>query len=115
MNYENLPVYKETLDLLVFIYKITANVDRRYRYTMVEELKKSLQEMLIQIYAANISRSKQTAIAKAKEELVRVRVFIRLMKELKQLSLKQLAFVIEKIASISKQLTAWEKYSLRSL
>lgn len=110
MNYENLPVYKETLELLVFVYKTTINVERQYRYTLVEELKKSLQEILIHIYTANTVYDKQVAITNARQELVRVRVFIRLMKELKQLSLKQLAFVIDKIASLSKQLAAWEKY-----
>ncbi len=112
MNYEGLPVYKVSLDLLVFIYKITSKVERQYRYTLVEELKQSLQEILVQIYTANTIYNKEIAIAKARQELVRARVLITVMKELKLLSVKQIITITEKIASISKQLTAWEKYTL---
>lgn len=111
MNYENLPVYKETYDLLLFAYQHTGKMQRQYRFTLAEEMKRSLQELLISIYQANIVRNKGSYISQARLELVRVRVCFRLMRDLHQLSEKQMAFLTEKIASISKQLVAWEKYN----
>ena len=42
MNYENLPVYKSTFDLLVQVYRITGNMQREYRFTLAEQLKLQL-------------------------------------------------------------------------
>ncbi|WP_329903454.1 four helix bundle protein [Porphyromonas pogonae] len=110
MNYENLPVYKATFDLLIYVYRYTVKIQREYRYTLAEEMKRTLQEVLMEIYRANIVRDKADHISRARQELVRVRVHFRLMRELKLLSLKQCVMITESIADISKQLTAWEKH-----
>lgn len=34
MNYENLPVYKATFDLLLMVYRRTPRMQRDYRYTL---------------------------------------------------------------------------------
>lgn len=110
MNYENLPVYKVTFDLLLFVYRNTTRMQREYRYTLAEETKRALQEVLVAIYRANLTAEKLPHIEEARRELVRVRTLFRLMRELKQLSKGQQALVVEGIAEISKQLAAWEKY-----
>ncbi|MDI9604878.1 MAG: four helix bundle protein [Bacteroidota bacterium] len=113
MNYENLPVYKVTFDLLLFVYKHTVKMQREYRFTLAEEMKMALQEMLMAIYRANVVKDKAQHISQARQELVRVRVLFRLMRELQQLSPKQTVTIMEQVASISKQLTAWEKFARR--
>ena len=37
--FNNLPVYKESYDLLVEIFKFTKNFSREYKYTLGERLK----------------------------------------------------------------------------
>ncbi len=113
MNYEQLPVYKDSYHLLMFIYKYTSRINRQYRYTLAEEIKKACQEILISIYNANTTKESKTIyIVKAKDELIRVRILFRIMRDLNQLSEKQIVQIIDKISSISKQLTAWHKYVL---
>ena len=41
-TYNQLPVYKATYDLLLYVYQIGKNVQRDYRYTLGETLKKDL-------------------------------------------------------------------------
>lgn len=111
MNYEKLPVYVDTYELLIFVYKYTHKLERQYRYTLAEELKKALQEVMINIYKANISKDKLLAMDNAIEELARVKVLFRVLRDLHQLSIKQEARLIDKIASVSTQLKAWKKYT----
>lgn|GEM_PF-4518096 len=54
MNYENLPVYKATFDLLLMVYRRTPRMQRDYRYTLGEEAKRALQEVISCIYQANL-------------------------------------------------------------
>ncbi len=115
MNYEQLPVYKDSYRLLTFIYIYTRRINRQYRYTLAEELKKACQEILIQIYEANTSVDKVSHIKEAMRWLVRVRILFRILRDLNQLSEKQIVRIIDEIASISKQLTAWYKYALKRM
>ncbi len=117
MNYEQLPVYKDSYRLLTFIYIYTRRINRQYRYTLAEELKKACQEILIHIYEANTSVDKDKVghIKEAMRWLVRVRILFRILRDLKQLSEKQIVRIVDEIASISKQLTAWHKYALKRM
>ncbi len=114
MNYEQLPVYKDSYHLLIFIYQHTRRINRQYRYTLAEELKKACQEILIHIYQANTSEDKCAHIKEAMRWLIRVRILFRVLRDLNQLSEKQIVRIIDQIASVSKQLTAWHKYALKA-
>jgi hypothetical protein len=53
-------------------------------------------------------------ITEAKEHLEVARLYIRITKDLKQITLKKMIFLNEYIESISKQLTGWEKAVIQS-
>ncbi len=110
MNYENLPVYKSTFDLLVQVYRITGNMQREYRFTLAEQLKLQLQKLLMMIYQANISDDKLKAIGLCRLQLVEVRLLFQVAQELNQFKDKQSASLSIKVSDISKQLGQWESY-----
>ena len=110
MNYENLPVYKATFDLLLQVYRTTNNMQREYRFTLAEQLKLRLQELLTLIYKANICADKLSAIGACRQKLVDVRVLFQLAQELDQLSDRRIAEFSIKVSDISKQLQQWENY-----
>ena len=64
-TYNQLPVYKATYDLLLYVYQIGKNVQRDYRYTLGETLKKDLIMILTLIYRANSTRQKVETIIEA--------------------------------------------------
>ena len=113
MNYENLPVYKSTFDLLLQVYRITGNMQREYRFTLAEQLKLQLQKLLVMIYQANISDDKLKAIGDCRLQLVEVRILFQLAQELNQLKDKQAAQLSIKVSDISRQLQQWETYFKR--
>ena len=107
--YSHLPVYKASYDLLLEIFNFTKNLPREYRYTTGEEIKKKNMEMVINIYRANRSYSKEDIILAAIENLEIIRLHLRVLKDLKQISLKKFIQINEKVENVSKQLTAWKR------
>ena len=110
-TYYNLPVYKQSYDLLLEIFKLTKEFNREYKYTIGEELKKETTKMIINIYRANSNENRVGYIASARENIEVIRLLVRLLKDLKQISVSKIAKVNIAIEELSKQLTAWGRYS----
>ena len=111
-RYDHLPVYKVSYDLLVEIFRFTKNFNREYKYTLGESLKKETIEMITRIYRANSSHSKRVIIQEARENVETIRLFLRLIKDLRQINIRKFVQINEKIESVSKQLAAWQKSSM---
>lgn len=111
--YEQVAVYKEAFDLLVFVYRMTPGMRRDYRFTLGEEMKLTLQDMMEHIYEANKTRPKSDLIYAALSSSYRAKVLYRMMDELSLLRDWQCVEYIRRLASISKQLTAWYNYEKR--
>ncbi len=107
--YLHLPVYKASYDLVLEMFRVIKDFNREYKYTLGESVKKEAMEMIINIYRANSSYSKKPYIEKAREKIETIRIFLRLAKDLKQVSLKRFVNVSEKIEDVSKQLSAWQR------
>lgn len=109
--YDNLPVYKAAYDLLKSVYERTGKVPRDMKYTLVETLKKDLTEIIVMIYKANATTAKLPHIERARELVVGVKVRLRLLQDLKHISVKQYAGFAQQVELLSKQLAAWYDYS----
>jgi len=108
-TYDHLPVYKASYDLLVALFQFTKDFNREYKYTLGESIKKETVEMITTIYRANSSYTKKETIQSAREHIEVIRLFLRLLKDLKQVNLKKFVWLNEKIEIVSKQLSAWQK------
>lgn len=108
--YDNLPVFKDTYDLLLQIIRLSTNLQRDFRYTIGERLKTEIMELCIYIYKANGSYEKQEFIEKARERMVVVKLQVRVLHDMKQISVKQFAMLADKMEMVSKQLASWQKY-----
>lgn len=107
--YSNLPVYGTTYQLMLQVAQLGPNMQRDYRYTLAQDLKRRLMDVLVMIYRANKVVEKQPIIAEMRETMVEVNVYLRLLCDLKQLSEKQYLQLAQVSVSIGKQLAAWEK------
>ena len=109
-TYDNLPVYKESYDLLVELFKFTKDFGKEYKYTLGESIKKEVIEMITNIYRANsVTLGRAVRIQSARENVEVIRLFLRLLKDLKQVNLEKFVFLNMKIESVSKQLAAWQR------
>ena len=112
--FTNLPVYKLGYDSLLEIHKTTKAFAREYKYTLGEKLKEESIYLLLQIYKANKSK-KETRLYHldaAREHLETIRLLWRICKDLKVISSKRFVSLNISIEELSKQLTAWQKYTV---
>jgi len=113
-KYDELPVYKASYDLLLVIFRFTKDFTKEYKYTVGESLKKETLELITFIYRANSKKDKLETLQLAREKIEVIRLFVRLMKDLHQISLQKFVQINKQIENVSKQLTGWQK-SIREL
>ena len=109
--HNELPVYKATYDLLLDVFKFTKEFGKEYKYTVGENLKKQTIDLLTLIYRANSRKDKQEVLQEAREHIEVIRLFVRLMKDMQQISLKRFVEINLKIENVSKQLLGWQRFS----
>ena len=111
MTYNELPVYKIAYDLNLELFGIVKMFERDYKYTLGEKIKKSSLKLIINIYKANRDKNtKLSYLLKAREDIEKIRLMLRIAKDLKIINLKKFVMVQPKIEAISKQLSSWQKY-----
>ncbi len=69
-QYNELPVYKATYDLLLAIFQFTKEFSKEYKYTVGESLKKETIELLTLIYRANTRHQKADVLRLALQNVV---------------------------------------------
>ena len=107
--YDELPVFKAAYDLLLDIYRFSATLTREYKYTLGEKLKNETLELLMLVYRANSSKTKFDIIQQAREQIEIVRLLLRVLKDLNQISVNSFVRVNQQVENVSKQLTGWQK------
>jgi hypothetical protein len=114
-RYDTLPVFKASYDLLVSIFRFSSNFTREYKYTVGEKLKNETLELIVLVYRANSTKEKYEVLVKAREQVELIRVMIRLMHELRQISQGSFININKQIESVSKQLTGWQKSQIQQV
>ena len=95
--------------MLLAIFRFTKDFSKDYKYTVGESIKKETIELLTLIYRANVKRDKNEVLQEARERIEVIRLFIRLMKDMQQISIKQFVQINESVENVSKQLSGWQK------
>jgi|TARA_R110000737_G_scaffold352539_2_gene398961 four helix bundle protein len=108
--YDNLPVYKAAYDMFQDITILRSKMKREYKFTLGERLMNASLDLIINIYKANRQKEKKKYIEVAQEQTELIRLLLRLLKDIKEISLKRFISLNEKIEMVSKQLTGWMKY-----
>lgn len=110
-TYSDLPVYKASYDLLLLVYEYSNPLSRDYKYTIGERLKSETLELLLLVFKSSTSedKNKKVFILEAIDKIELVRLLLRVLKDLKQLSLKRYAQISILTENISKQITGWKK------
>lgn len=113
MKEENLPVFKMVYDLLLRIVNEAHKMGKDFRYTLGEDLKRLLVRIEVCIFHANEKKDaneKLAYISEALEKMLEVKLYVRILHDSKQLSLKKYALLCEQMVAIEKQLTDWNHY-----
>ena len=112
-QYQHLPIYKLTYDLLSKITCATAGFSKNYKYSLGEKLRAEAVELVVCIYKANSSRGADRVahVSSFLERLQVVELILRLSKDLRLLDVKQFAEIVTMTDSLGRQATGWIKSS----
>lgn len=71
-------------------------------------------EIIVLIYRASRTKKKAFIISKMRETLLEVQVYIRIMNDMKYISERKYAQLVEQTTSMSKQMAAWERSEIHN-
>ena len=108
-QYQHLPIYKLTYDLLFRVIQVTKNYPREYKYTLGQKLKDEIIELVVFIYKANTAENKGQHIEIILERIQVIQVMIRLSHDLRILPRGHYADLAEKTDSLGRQAQGWLK------
>lgn len=111
--YTNLPIYQASYMLLLDIARTMPILPRDCRYTIGQDLRQKMMEILVLIYRANRTRKKVSIISRMRELLLEVQVYMRLLCDMRNISQGKYAQWVEQTTAMSKQLVAWEKSEIK--
>lgn len=112
--YSELPVYKDVYQLLLEVYDITRQFSREYKYSLGQDMKKDVLELMRSLYRANRSKEKEQFLLEFLEQYELLKIEIRLSYDLKILPLSRFANIGELMEKIGKQVVSWKKYATKN-
>lgn len=107
---EELPIYRDTLDLLDRLLMLTKNFPRFYRYGMGQRMVDLNIEMLALVYKANRSYEKLGPISELADNLHMLQMLFRLSVRHHVITERQYASVVGFIDRIGRQCTGWRRH-----
>ena len=95
------------------VYKMNDNLTRQYKHTLGESLRNELKDLIVTIYRANSNdEEKEQNLRRARESVVAVRLYLRMLHDLGQINLKCFVALGDKVEGLSKQIVAWHRSTL---
>jgi len=107
--FQNLPIFEKTYDLILWLYPAVNKFPKSQRFVLGQQIENTVLEILKGIIHANSEKNKLICLKQISVELDKLRILIRLSKDLKFISIRQYGFGAEKINEIGKMLGGWIK------
>lgn len=108
MYYDNLPIFKSALDLVVYIETIVKGFEKYYKYTLGEDLRQQSKEVLFLIQRANMSEDRSSGLLDLRNKCEEVKMLIRIVHELKVFKgFKQFEYCAKLSHEVCRQAQAW--------
>lgn len=107
--YSELPIFKTSYDLLIYVFQVTKTFPKEYKYTLGEKMKTELLNLIIAIFHANKSTDKLLLLDQVQTHIETIRIVLRITHDLKIITTKQFAHISLLIESVSKQIAGWKR------
>ncbi|MEI6806467.1 MAG: four helix bundle protein [Myxococcaceae bacterium] len=110
--YENLPIYKSAMDLVVSLDSIVRKFPQHHKYTLGMELRLKALEILQKTAEANRRETRTQNIAELCDQIESLKILCNVAKEVQAFqSFKQFSQVMEQVLRITRQAEGWRRKS----
>ncbi len=112
-QYQHLPIYKQTYDILLRTMVATKEFPREYKFTLGQKIKDELIELVVMIYRANSATNKRQHIESIMERIQAIQLLMRLSHDMKILARSHYAVLSQMTDNLGRQAQGWLKSSER--
>jgi len=109
MAFGSIPIFQKTYDLILWLYPAINKFPKSQRFVLGQQIENTVLDVLKGIIAANQERNKIAYLRQVSVDLDKLRILIRLAKDLRFISIKKYGLAAEKINEIGKMLGGWIK------
>ena len=107
-QYEHLPIYKASFDLLLYFEKMVKNFSRYNKYTHGTALREIARDVVMLVVRANNSVDKTPVLKEVRLKLEELKVLLRICKEIQAFpNFKSFETSINQVSNIAKQNEGW--------
>ena len=106
---EKLIIYQKTYDFILYIFPIIDKFPKKQKFVLAQQIQNCMIDIQKLIIQANKSRNKIPHLFKIDVELEKLRLLIRLAKDLRFLSIKRYGNISKMINEIGSLLGGWIK------
>ena len=106
---DELIIYQKVYDLILYLFPIVNRFPKSQRFVLGQQIENSLVEIAKMIVEANKRRNRLSVLYSIDVELEKLRLLVRLAKDLRFLSVKRYGLVAEKLDEIGRLLGGWIK------
>ena len=110
-QYQHLPIYKLTYDLLLRIMVATKDFPKEYKYTLGQKLKDEVIELVVLIYRANGQDNRPQHIQLILERIQVIQLLVRLAHDMRILPRGHYVGLAEMTDKLGRQAQGWLKSS----
>ena len=109
MNEFDIPIFQKSYDLYKQLHEYRRLIPKQDRYTVYEKAEQSLLSVISHIFKAGTANkeSKYILLQRASTELNLLRVFIRLLKDIKAIYNKKYIVIQSEVDEIGRMLGGW--------
>jgi len=108
--YENLRVYKKSLELVMYLENTVRGFDRYHKYTVGSEMRNLARTILVLVAKANTRACRLKCLEEALDKVEELRILVNVAREIKAFrQFKSFEFVTRLIVDISKQCEGWSR------
>jgi hypothetical protein len=109
-QYQHLPIYKSTYDLLQHITRVTKEFPRDYKHSLAAKLRDEAVDLVVFIYKANSVRAERNRhVGSLLERMQVIELLVRLCKDLRLMNIKRFSETVALTDSIGRQAQGWLK------
>ena len=109
--YEHLPIYKKSMDFVIYIENIVRGFSRYHKYSIGSDLRKLAYLMVQLIIKANNQMKRLIILHELRDTIEQAKTVLRLCKEIKAFkNIKSFVVGMTQIVNLSRQNEGWIKY-----
>ena len=106
-------IFRESYDLVLAIYRVVPGFPKSQRFVLGQRLEGEAVDLLAALIEPNMSKDKEPALRRASIGLQRLRIFLRLAKDLAFLDFKRYEELTTRTDAIGRMLGGWLKWAER--